>query len=393
MADNENISQPDEFLVNATKDSSEPNNPPVKPVEQVNSQGDNGKEPIVDPLNPIVDKVEPDLNKTKPIIDPKDITLSFKEHFADFDSVDTVKKLASRGTKYTEEVENELVQLRAQKTQLETEQKALKELRNKSPYKDERYYKLEKLAEESPDLVPVYQKLLFGNPDPLDIIKQDLILKHPEIFRDDPQSLERRLHREYPAIFDEDADRDSDEYKNAYTDMLMDSKIIKGELMKKINAIQVPDPAAINAEAEAKQIEFIKSWEPFAVKLRSEFGKIAIGIQDEKGTLHDVKINDIIIPEKDVKNYLTRAGQYILQNELPANEKSLAEVKSFAEALWIAENRTQYNTHLAKEISADSMKELRKKIHNPKANFSEQTPPNPTKKDGDDVVMEQILGR
>lgn len=385
----ENQHSDDEFLINAANDVEEITDPPKDVVDPPPADPPPSDPPEDDPLKDVVDPPPAD----PPPKDPPEDSFSFKEHFVDHENIDAVKSLTSRGASYTPEIENELIELRANKTQLETDRTAFEESRKVSPYGDDRYYKLDQLAKTDPELVTAYQNLLFGNPDPLGVIKQDLLIKHPDIFKDAPEELQRRVEMKYKQLFDEEVDKDSDEYKVAYQDMLMDSKIVKDGLMNKINEIKVPDPLAKEKEENDKQKEFVDSWTKFAPQLKTDFVNISVQLNDEKGVIRKESLIDVVIPEKEQNDYLTLAGKYITQEGLQANEESLAKVINFAQAMWIANNRIQYNTLIANEMAAEKRKELREMINNPKKDFSTEAPKQTPEESEDDEAIRDMRRR
>lgn len=303
-------------------------------------------------------------------------SFTYSEHFADYENIDQVKETATRGKLYTKEVEDELTTLRQGKDEFETLKAENEKLRNVNPYEDPKFYKLDKLAKENPDEIGIYQKYLFGDPTPLDLLKMNLTQENPDIFKEDPASLLRMLERKYPGYYEKQSeDWDDNEIadwqqrrKDAELDMKIDAKKVSEGFDEKINAIEVPNVETKTPEQiKEENSTYIKSWDENFKQLRTDFTKIAIPVLDTKDSTKAETFMEYEIPEKELKEVHELAANYIIENRLESTPENAKTAKDVAMGLYIINNFAKLNTMMLDKTMEDSGEKWRKRIHNPKA--------------------------
>ena len=316
---------------------------------------------------------------------PGEITINLQE-FEGVKTPDELKSLVERGRSYSPELETELQDLRKKKTDFETLAEREERIKNFNPYKNPNYYRLEKIAEARPEEVGFYQQIVMGNVSEIDLIKAELLKKHPGIFKEDPDALQTAVENEFPALFDQSYESDSKEYKDARLKLRMKASDVRKQYLDELNAIEVPDVnAQTKKEAETRE-GLQKSWTPKMEAMKKELDKLPVVVTGEKGK-DDLHYFDIDIPEEDRKQMVDFALKYVMQNQIPLNDESIQSVKEHMQKLWIIQNIKAYTTAVAEEAAKAINGEWRKSIHHPRKP-GEQTPPGAHNVDGQDQLYE-----
>lgn len=296
-----------------------------------------------------------------------------------YEDVEKVKTLIQRAEQFTPEVENELENLRSLRDDYE------KKTQDFQPYKNPAYYKLDKLEEEDPENLPVYRSILFGNPDPLELVKLQAIAENPDVFGEDEEALELFLQDRYPELYGEEAEEDSQEFKRGMTRLKVDANAAKRKFQEKIDSIEVPDPKKETEDLKEKREKIAGQWQnPFG-ELRKEFSKIPVTVYEKDGKT-PMELTSIEVDSKEVEPVLKQAAQFIVKGMLEPNKENVEAVKNFILSQWIQKNQTRYNTAIAEHVAKSNDSNWRKAVHNPKT--SKQTKP---KDEGEGVSAEDGL--
>lgn len=258
-------------------------------------------------------------------------------------------------------------------------EKKISELEGKqrNPYKDATYYKLEKIAEEAPDEVETYKELVFGKPDAKRLFKLNFLRDNPE-YKDNPEAVQRKLERTYPDLFDPDIEREDQAYKDALMDLELDSSKIKRDWLKRMDGIEVPDPEKESNEAKESQQKFVDGWKaPFQSTLK-DFNQITISVPNEKDTTQVDEIFTVDIPADQKQKYFEQAAMYVLNAKLPVGEESVTKVKNFVTKQYLADNFSEIASGIQKQEAEKAEKLWKAKINNPSDITPADTTPGET---------------
>jgi len=266
------------------------------------------------------------------------------------------------------------------KSKLAEYEKKISELEGKqrNPYKDETYYKLEKVAEETPDEADTYKELVFGKPDAKRLFKLNFLREHPE-YKDQPEVVQRKLERTYPDLFDPDIPREDQAYKDAQMDLELDASKIKRDLLKRLDGIEIPDPEKESADVQAAQQKFVDDWKaPFQTALK-DFNKISISVPNEKDTTQTDLVYEVEVPADQKQKYFEQAAMYVINANLPVGEESITKVNEFVKKQYLADNYVQIAQGIQKQEQEKAEKLWKAKINNPSTIDPAETTPSTTK--------------
>jgi hypothetical protein len=240
-------------------------------------------------------------------------------------------------TKYKEVETNYAKEKETYLNEKKTYEQKIEELNKKPPpisHKNSDYSKLEVLNETAPEKVPLFQKLLWGNPSAQDLWKMDFLEKNPE-FKDKPEMVEDLLHDSFSAYFDPDADTESREFKVAAAKLEIAGNQIKAGKLAEFKAIQVADPQVAEQTQKEQKEALARSWEiPF-----SEISKQPLKVS-QKIALDDkseITIDFESKPEQQ-KEYNELIGTYILYNDLKPNAENMQKAKDYATKEMVGKN-------------------------------------------------------
>ena len=225
-------------------------------------------------------------------------------------------------TQFTQKEQDYLAKLKDHETKIA-------EFEKKPPpitHKNSQYSKLEILNETAPEKVPLFQKLLWGNPDAKELWKMDFLEKNPD-FKEDPEMVETMLQAEFKDYLGEESDPESKEYKVAEARLRIAGNQIRNGKLKEFDSIIVPDSQEALKVREQQKTELAKSWEiPFSDMTKQSLKvsqKIAL---DDKS---EVEVDFGIQPE-DNKKYNELMGLYILHNELKPTAENAEKARNYA---------------------------------------------------------------
>ncbi len=317
--------------------------------------------------------------------------LDVAKYFGDeFDSIDKVKEYVERGKQYTPEIQSELDRLKQEAAKVKEYEEKVKELSSKQPFKNEKFYKLDKLEESDPEKAPIYQKYMFGEKTDQEVVKLRMMLDHPERFKENPGYLQRMLEKKYPALFGGEFDQEDIEYKDALTDLGLEADEARKKFEDEISKIELP---AIKTpeDVEKEQKEFVQKWqEPFA-KVKESATKISIPVLDEKDDKKVVSYMDYEIPKEDLKEVYNTAANHIMNQHAEPTEKSIKEATDVALGLYLIKNFAKINTVFANNISKETGVKWRKRIHNSQKPGSDVNVNDTTTKTTEEGSPEAVL--
>jgi hypothetical protein len=340
---------------------------PDEIMEMLEAQGDvnqlivedngGGEQPQPKPVVQEEPAPQPQPNKPADAFD-------FSKAFEGFTDIEEVKTLAKRGRDYSSEVENELVTLRQSKQEIETTRKEVEELKARNPFKNEKLYKLDKLGETDPDNVHIYQKYLFGDLSDMDVIKLDMIKEFPDLFKENPSALERKLAKKYPALFDDDFAKDSNEYADDQIEMKIDAKKVRQKFDGIIGEVKIPAPKAQSEEAEKANKAFVDSWTPEVPKIREALTKLSLKTLDKDN--NPVDFMSIDIPKEDVEEINKTALHHIINNRIKPSAEAVELAKEIGLGVYLIKNQAKIFTTFADTITKETGVAWRTKVANSK---------------------------
>jgi len=225
---------------------------------------------------------------------------------------------------------------------------------------------LDKLAELEPDNADLYQRLVFGNIGDLDLVKMNLLKEHSDIFKENPQDLQRAVENKFPALFDESITHDSKEYQDQALNLKLEASTIKKKYLESLNKIELPDPAAEATKSAARIKELTESWKPKFEEIKKAAMKIPVIINSEDGKKSSTFF-EIDIPEADKQSLAEYAENYVIQNQIPLSESVSEAVQQKVQMLWILNHLPEYNAKIAEESAKAVNGEWRKLVNNDRA--------------------------
>lgn len=242
------------------------------------------------------------------------------------------------------------------KTEYEKLKGEVEKNKNTNPYTNVNYYKLDVIEKEDPEKAKLYQRLVFGDPDPKELWKLNFLKDHPDATQ---SQVQRRLEKKFPALFDSSLTAEDADYKDASDDLDLEAKSIKREMLKEFDAIKVPDAIKPDETAANEIKSLVETWKPGFVKMTGETKfNVEIGDGDQKQTF------EFDIPESDRRMYFERAAQFLLSNRIKADQEGYAKVQDFIRRSYISDNYTTLMGTIAKTVSEKKEEEMLKKITN-----------------------------
>lgn len=261
----------------------------------------------------------------------------------------------------------------------ENEQAKLKlsEVENAFTVKDETLYRLSVLKEKNPDKYAIAAKLVFGNDEPVDVLKAKFVSENPA-YKDSMDAVDRRVKAAYPDLFGEDADKDSQEYKDALIELRADAEKAKKSLLSDLESVELPkrlsdeDKAKLETEKQGQEQQrkdkLTGTWIPKFKQLDADIKKIAITSKDKDGK--DVTLFEADIPGKDRQDIIVEIGSHILSNEVEYNDEFFSGLRKAVEDTYIRKNIDK----IISKAQEDAVTAYRATLTNPSAIRQEQRP-------------------
>jgi hypothetical protein len=249
-------------------------------------------------------------------------------------------------------------------------------------FKNPLFYKLAKIEEESPEEAPIYQRIAFGNPDPVELWKIGFVRDHPQ-YKDHPEDVQLFLETTHPLIFDETVSKDSKEYKVAKMKFDLEVEGIKGSFKSRLDKIVPPDPNTIRQTEKANNTALATSWQPEFVPIAQGLKKLTV-----EATLEDnskVPFEIEMTPE-DQKKYLEKAALYVLVNKLPNSPENSQKVRDYIESAYFADNHKKILAAIVKQAYQNRDKANVRFVLNSASPASKTTPPGKTVNSQEDFV-------
>ena len=245
------------------------------------------------------------------------------------------------------------------KTEYEKLKGEVEKNKSTNPYTNINYYKLDTLEKQDPEKAKLYQRLVFGEPDPKELWKLNFLKDHPDATA---SQVQRRLEKRFPPLFDSALTSEDADYKDASDDLDLEAKAIKREMMKEFDAIKVPDAAKADADSAAEVTTLVESWKPSFTRMTGE-------------TKFDVKVGDgdqaetfsFEIPETEKRKYFEAAAHYLLANKIKADQEGYTKVRDFMVRSYVSDNYTTLMGTIAKTVATKKEEEMLSKITNSSA--------------------------
>jgi hypothetical protein len=267
---------------------------------EVNAQHALGDVPVGEPAN-----VPAEPAKAEPPAEPVNWETKYKE----FETTTSKEKEALLNEKKTYE-------------------QKIEELSKRPPpvtHKNSDYSRLEVLHETAPEKVPLFQKLLWGNPNAEELWKLDFVEKNPD-YKDDPETVQMMLEAEFEHYFD-GTDKEDKEFKIASNRLKIAGNQIKAAKLAEFKGIQVSDPQQAEKSMEDRKKELATSWEiPFSELTKTPLKVSQKIVLDDKS---EVEVDFGIQPE-DVKKYNDLMGLFILHNDLKPTAENAQRAREYA---------------------------------------------------------------
>ncbi len=302
-----------------------------------------------------------------PPADPHAVEEKFKEYDWTPFGVGTYDELKERYTALSKGRDELSVEIERLKKQTE------------NVYGDPILYKLDKIRSEStPEEYEVYKRLALGTPDAIEMHKLNFIRENPTM-KDKADVYIRMLQKEYPDLFDPEADKESDEYQTQSLKFSLETKRVTDNLMKRLESIDVPNLENVNKEKESQVETFKKSWEaPFKTEVQSKFGtyssKVEFNIDDKED--YEVELN-IPIDEKEQQEILSIVNNHAITNNVQPNAEGIKYLNDLAKNLYFMRNSEAILKNVAKATFDDVVAEVSKKYNNSSEGTSGKKEENP----------------
>jgi hypothetical protein len=143
------------------------------------------------------------------------------------------------------------------------------------------------------------------------------------------------LEAEYEAYFDQDADKDSKEYKIAAAKLEIAGEQIKASKLAEFKGIKVDDPQELQKSIEDSKKELAKSWEISFTELTKNPLKVS-----QKIALDDKSEVEVDFTPEDNKKYTDLMGLYLLHNDLKPSAENAQKARDYATSEIVRERWT-----------------------------------------------------
>ncbi len=316
--------------------------------------------------------------------------LDVSKYFEGYSTLDDVKSTLERAKQFTPELEEELNTLRQSKEEAQTLQEQVKQLKERQPFNNEKFYKLDKLYADDPAKAAILMRYSFGDNSAESVLELEMMLEHPQIFEKNPDSLHRQLVKKYQDFYSGDYTPDDVEYQDAKIAMEIDADRAKKLFDAEITKVEVPK-SKTDEERQVETETFFKSWTPVFPKVKGSLGKIDIPLIDEKDNSKTNVLMSYDIPEEDLKQVYELAANHIATTRIQPNEESIKQAVDVAKAVYFWNHLpkiiTTLTNHLSKEVGGEAMS----KVNNPaKAGADVNKAPKGKKKDATREALDAI---
>lgn len=316
--------------------------------------------------------------------------LDVSKYFEGYSTIDDVKSNLERAKQFTPELEEELNTLRQGSNEAQTLQEQVKQLKERQPFNNEKFYKLDKLYADDPEKAVILMRYSFGDNSAESVLELEMMLEHPQIFEKNPDSLHRQLVKKYQDFYSGDFTPEDVEYQDAKLAMEIDADRAKKLFDAEIAKVEVLK-AKTDEEKQAETEVFFKSWTPVFPKVKGSLGKIDIPVIDEKDNSKTKVLMSYDIPEEDLKQVYKIAANHIAATRIQPNEESIKQAVDVAKGVYIVENFSKIMTQVANNLSKEIGSEALGKVNNPaKAGADVNKAPKGTKKDATKEILEEV---
>lgn len=259
-------------------------------------------------------------------------------------------KIFGEDIKSHEDIKTRLNELNEYKTKAKTLEEQLLALKESNPFvDDENIYKIYMAGKEHPDKKELFQELIFGKPDPLDILVKDYMESHPN--NKNVEAITKMIKERYSDFFN--GDPDDDEYEIAKMRLQDDAEIAKSRLLKPINEIKVPKSVS-KEELEARISQTKESWQKVLSKALEGDIEYPFQIGDEK--FHTVKISGLGKSADKIAEFIAKQG-------LELNEANLKNVFSQVIEAEINQKKVEIMYQYGKEMYERGKRETEAKYN------------------------------
>ena len=282
-------------------------------------------------------------------------------------------------------ISEELEKAIAEKERIEKE---YNEAKSNFKISDETLYKLDKLSVENKDDFQVAAKLLYGNPNPIDVLKIKHKREHPQLT---DEQIEEYINDKYDVeipselVGDEYTEDEINTRKKQIekakrkasiqnTQITIDSADAKKELVKILDKYELPKTLTEEEktnlanqkqeEEKAKTQAFVDSWKPVFKDVSKEIGTFKVNIKGEKEDT-EKHFMDIEIPKEEQQKYLEQAADYILNSRVDVKPDSSEQIREFIFNRYVNDNKSRVFYEIGEQARKLNDEEWKKQIDNP----------------------------
>jgi hypothetical protein len=312
------------------------------------------------------------------------------EHFDGYESIDQVKSVIERGKQYTPEIETEITTLRQGAKDVDKLKTEVEGLRNRQPFKNEKFYQLDQLSEKDPDKAAIYQRFMFGENSDEEVVKLRMMLDHPKRFKENPGYINRQITNKYSDFLGDEFTSEDPEYMDAKTALGLDADSARQSFNDEIGKIEVPKLKS-DEDKVADDKAFFQSWQKPFSEVKTQIGKIEVPVLDEKDPTKTVGFMDYDIPESELKDIHEAAANHIFSQRLEPTPENVKQAKDVALGLYLLKNLAKVNTAFANKITKESGAKWRKRINNPQKSGADANNVNTSQKGPTEGSAESIF--
>ena len=316
--------------------------------------------------------------------------LDVSKYFEGYASLGDVKTSLERAKQFTPELEEELNTLRQSNREAQTLQQEVKQLKERQPFNNEKFYKLDKLYADEPDKAAILMRYSFGDNSAESVLKLEMMLEHPQIFEKNPESLQRQVTKKYHDFYSGEFTPEDLEYQDAKIAMEIDADRARKLFDAEIGKVEVPKRKT-DEEKQAETEIFFKTWTPVFPKVKGALGKIDIPSIDAKDNSKTNVLMSYDIPKEDLKQVYEIAANHIATTRIQPDEEGIRQAVDVAKGVYLWNNLPKIVTKLANYLSKEVGQQALSKVNNPaKAGADVSKAPKGKKKDGREQALDEI---
>jgi hypothetical protein len=286
----------------------------------------------------------------------------------EYNSVDEIKE-ALKDKDLTKKERDDL------KAELEEAKAKLAE-KPKNTFIDKDLYRLNHIKSNKPDDFEVYKSLLYGNNNPLDILRTKFLKDNPE-YKGKEDKVDLLLKDKYNLNDKYDLEDPEEVSKKELNEMKLDidSKTARKDLLKEFESIEVPETEVVDKEKQQKEYaekltkikqESKKVWQPIATEIVKSFDSLPIMSKGEKDE-EEKEFMSYKPSEEEKKTLATKVLDYLVEGGKPPTEDSVREAQAYVRAVFLMENWSKIVNQVASNARSMEDEKWNKEFNNPSA--------------------------